>query len=198
MHERRFHGEVEPLRSPERLARLEVDRVIQRALQGADIRSVLDVGTGSGVFAEAFAKAGLDTEGLDASPVMLAAAQRCAPGIRWQAGTAEALPYGDATFDLVFMGLLLHETDDRLQALREAARVARKRVAVLEWPQERQEFGPPQHERLSVEEVTSLAIQAGLATAEVIRLAALVLYCFNRATGRRQELEEPKRRSVPP
>ena len=51
MHEHRFHGDVSRLRSPERLAWLEVDRVVELSLQGGNIRRVLDVGTGSGVLA---------------------------------------------------------------------------------------------------------------------------------------------------
>jgi len=34
------------------------------------------------------------------------------------------MPFPDGAFDLVFMGLLLHEADDNLAALREAQRVA--------------------------------------------------------------------------
>jgi ubiquinone/menaquinone biosynthesis C-methylase UbiE len=118
---------------------------------------------------------------------MLAAAQRFAPHVRWQAGTAEALPYGDVTFGLVFMDLLLHETDDHLQATREAARVARKQVVVLEWPKEAQVCGPPQHDRLSAEEVTTLAAKAGLVSANVIRLDSLVLYCFSKTDPRQHQ-----------
>ena len=75
MHERRFHNDIARLRSPERLARLEVNRVVELVTHGANIRSVLDVGTGTGVFAEAFARSGLDVEGLDANPEILAAAE---------------------------------------------------------------------------------------------------------------------------
>jgi|GEM_PF-6327643 len=46
MYERRFHGDIGALRSPERLARLEIDRA---AGHGSVIRSMLDVGMGSGV-----------------------------------------------------------------------------------------------------------------------------------------------------
>jgi SAM-dependent methyltransferase len=74
MHERRFHADIARLRSPERLARLEVNRVVELITKDTNIRRVLDVGTGNGVFAEAFAHAGLDVKRLDANPEMLAAA----------------------------------------------------------------------------------------------------------------------------
>lgn len=136
MHERRFHGDVARLRSTERLAWLEVDRVVELSLQGATLRRVLDAGTGSGIFAEAFVEDGLEAEGLDANPEMLAAARDLVTNARFQEGTAESLPYPDAAFDLVFMGLIFHETDDRPKTMQEAARVARQRVAILEWKYE--------------------------------------------------------------
>jgi len=136
MHERRFHADIARLRNPERLARLEVKRVVELVTQKGDIRRMLDIGTGSGVFAEAFIHAGFEVEGLDANPEMLAAARDLVPGARFQEGTAESLPYPDASFDLVFMGLLFHDTDDRLKAMQEAARVTCQQVAILEWPYE--------------------------------------------------------------
>jgi ubiquinone/menaquinone biosynthesis C-methylase UbiE len=180
MHEHRFHGDIARLRSPERLAWLEVDRVAELSLQGGDFHRVLDVGTGSGIFAEIFSKAGLEVVGVDANPEMLEAARDLIPGVRFEEGIAESLPYPDAAFDLVFMGLLFHETDDRLQAMREAARVARQRVAALEWPYESQEFGPGLDERLDEKQVTDLAAQAGLKVKRVLPLHSLVLYILER------------------
>lgn len=54
MHEKRFSGGLERLRSQERVERLEVPRVIQLCLEGENYTSMLDVGTGSGLFAEGF------------------------------------------------------------------------------------------------------------------------------------------------
>jgi len=180
MHEHRFHGDLARLRSPERLAWLEVNRVVELSLQGGNFQRVLDVGTGSGIFAESFAKTGLDVVGLDANPDMLTAARAIVAGVRFQEGTAEVLPYSDASFDLVFMGLLFHETDDRPKAMREAARVAHRRVAVLEWPYEKQELGPGLEERLSEQQMTELAALAGLTVAHIVRLQKLVLYLMEK------------------
>ncbi|MBI3737576.1 MAG: class I SAM-dependent methyltransferase [Chloroflexi bacterium] len=176
MHQRRFHDDIARLRSPERLARLEVSRVVELITQGGNIRRVLDIGTGSGVFAEAFAHAGFEVEGLDANPEMLAAARDLVPGVLFQEGTAESPPYPDTAFDLVFMGLLFHETDDRLKALREAARMTRQRIAILEWPYENQDFGPGLDERLTEKDIKELAVQAGLTSSLIFHLQTLVLY----------------------
>jgi ubiquinone/menaquinone biosynthesis C-methylase UbiE len=177
MHERRFNREIERLRDPERIARLEVGRVTGLALENLkEVRSVLDVGTGSGLFAELFAAKGLQVAGLDANPEMLPAARQYVPTGVFQEGVAEKLPFPDGSFDLVFMGLLLHETDDPLAALKEAHRVALKRLAVLEWPDEEQTFGPPRADRLSYEIITLLAQQAGFKEVRQMRLENLVLY----------------------
>ncbi len=61
-HGHRFN-QIERLRSPERLERLEVERVVSLALEGPLLRSVIDIGTGTGVFAEAFARHGLAVTG---------------------------------------------------------------------------------------------------------------------------------------
>jgi ubiquinone/menaquinone biosynthesis C-methylase UbiE len=176
MNERRFHREIERLRDPDRIARLEIERVADLALQGLpDARAVLDVGTGSGVFAEQFAARGLQVSGIDVNPDMLPAASLYVPSGSFKEAAAESLPYPDRSFDLVFMGLLLHETDDLLQALREANRVG-ARLAVLEWPAEEQSFGPPLAHRLTPEKITQTAHQAGFTEIHTTRLEHLVLY----------------------
>lgn len=180
MHERRFHEGIERLRSPERLARLEVKRVVDLALGGIHPDTILDIGTGSGVFAEAFAAQGLAVTGLDSNPGMLDAARRYVPGGDFRQGIAEDIPFPEGSFDVVFMGLLLHETDDRLKALQEAYRLARTRLVVLEWPYLDEDFGPGLEDRLQPSKVIDLARQAGFLEAETIRLDYLVLYRFSK------------------
>ena len=60
MHERRFAGSPGMLHSPERLALLEIERVVSLCLEEFPAASVLDVGTGSGLFAKGFAARGLE------------------------------------------------------------------------------------------------------------------------------------------
>ena len=79
MHDKRFEGDIERLRLPERVARLEVGRVVESCIEGNEITSVLDVGTGTGLFAEAFAGRGLVVSGVDANPEMLVAARQFVP-----------------------------------------------------------------------------------------------------------------------
>jgi ubiquinone/menaquinone biosynthesis C-methylase UbiE len=181
MHERRFNQEIERLRDAERVARLEVGRVVDLALENkAQIHTVLDMGTGSGLFAEQFAARKLLVTGLDANPEMLSAARQIAPQVRFEQGVAEKMPFLDGSFELVFMGLLLHETDDPLAALREARRVAVQRIAILEWPDEDQPFGPPREHRLSFDKINLFVNQVGIKKVDVLRLDNLVLYRIDR------------------
>jgi len=119
MQERRFNRDISVLRDPERIARLEVQRVVDLSLENLNSpKTVLDVGTGSGIFAGQFVDKGLEATGVDVNPEMLRAAQDYVHMGTFKEGTAEALPFEDGSFDLVFMGLLLHETDDAEAALR--------------------------------------------------------------------------------
>jgi ubiquinone/menaquinone biosynthesis C-methylase UbiE len=180
MHERRFDREIERLRDPERIARLEIERVIDLSLKGLeDVNTVLDVGTGSGLFAEAFAIKGLQITGLDAKLEMLPVAYQYVTTGAFIEGIAENLPFPDSSFDLVFMGLSLHETDNMLNTLREAHRVALQRLVILEWPDEDQAFGPPREHRLSYEKISSLAYQSGFKEILQTRLENLTLYYAN-------------------
>ena len=68
--------------------------------------TVLDVGTGTGVLAISAARLGAKVSGLDLTPELLEQARENAaiarlPGIEWQQGDAEELPYPDASFDVV-------------------------------------------------------------------------------------------------
>ncbi len=181
MHEKRFNSQVERLRDPGRIARLEVERTASLALNNLnDANTMLDIGTGSGLFAEKFAARGLQVTGLDANPEMLTAARQYVPAGTFHEGIAENLPFPDGSFDLVFMGLLLHETDDTLTALKEAYRVTQKRLAILEWPYEAQDFGPPIEHRLSSDKIVLFAKQAGFTAVHQNRLESLILYLLDR------------------
>jgi ubiquinone/menaquinone biosynthesis C-methylase UbiE len=125
------------------------------------VKTVLDVGTGTGLFAEAFAKQGIRVNGIDPNLAIIQAARNSVPQGWFQQASAEELPFRAGAFDLVFFGHVLHETDDSLQALKEARRVTRQRTAILEWPYQVDEEGPPLKERLKPETVQALAQAAG-------------------------------------
>jgi len=176
MHDRHFHGEPARLRSAERILLLEVERVVALSLLGITASTVLDVGTGNGLFAEAFAKKGLEVTGIDDSREMVDAAQGHVPQGHFRQALAEDLPFSDKAFDLVFLGLVLHETSSPVKALIEARRVAQHRVVVLEWPYKEEEQGPPQTDRLEPKMVAWFAREAGFQACEEKPLGRTVFY----------------------
>jgi ubiquinone/menaquinone biosynthesis C-methylase UbiE len=178
MHERRFQAEIDRLRTPERIQRLEVRRVVDLCLEGFPITSMLDVGTGSGIFAEAFAEKVATVVGIDANPEMIKVSRGLVPKARFQEATAESMPFADKSFDLVFLGLVLHETDDLEKALSESRRCAKHSVFALEWPYKEEEMGPPLAHRLKSEDVMAKAKGAKFRDVKVIPLKALLLYQF--------------------
>jgi ribosomal protein L11 methylase PrmA len=66
------------------MALLEVDRVVAISLAELEVKNALDVGTGTAVFAEAFANLGLDVTGIDLNPEMTEWARRHVPVDGWR------------------------------------------------------------------------------------------------------------------
>jgi ubiquinone/menaquinone biosynthesis C-methylase UbiE len=176
MHEKRFSGNIERLRSAERVERLEVTRVIKLCLEGISLHSLLDVGTGSGLFAESFTQLGLQVTGVDANPAMLPVARSFVPAGSFVQATQEALPFASGSFDMSFFGVVLHEADDQITALRGAFRVTLKRVCLLEWPYKPDSFGPPLEHRLSPNRLEQLFRQVGFSQWQRFELSHTDLY----------------------
>jgi SAM-dependent methyltransferase len=101
---------------------------IPALLDAADVRrgrSVLDVACGPGVVAAASAERGAQVRGLDFSAAMLGVARARHPGIPFDQGDAEALPYPDAGFDAVVCNFGIHHVPRPAVALEQAHRVLR-------------------------------------------------------------------------
>lgn len=175
MTEDKVCHDIQRLRDPERLAILEADKAITLCLQGINVRTVLDVGTGSGVFAEAFASLGLQVTGIDVQKPMLEAARQHVPEAHFLLAASEDLPFVDDSFDLCFLGLILHEASSRLRAIQACHRVCALRTAVLEWPYVEEVVGPPLKHRLRTETVIRLATASGFSRLRTISLGHTVL-----------------------
>lgn len=107
----------------------------RRLAADEDAPSVVDVGTGRGDIAVAFARAGWRATAVDRHPDVLAIAARIArsvPRLEVVAGDARALPFDDRSFDVAHASLLLHhlDPDEAVASLRELARVARRGVVL--------------------------------------------------------------------
>lgn len=119
------------------------DRFRQRILDLARLRPgdpLLDIGCGTGTLAlAARRRAGSEGRicGIDASPQMIMRATKKArqadANIEFRMAPAEALPFPDATFDVVLSTLMLHHLPDDIlvRCLREALRVLKKGGCLL-------------------------------------------------------------------
>lgn len=117
----------------------------RRLVRWANVRPgarALDVCCGTGDIALRLARAGAEVTGLDFSEAMLAVArgkirnpESGIRNLRFVHGDAQALPFGDAEFDVVTVGYGLRNLASWEAGLREMARVARPggRVLVLDF-----------------------------------------------------------------
>lgn len=99
---------------------------------------VLDVACGTGVVArECIGRVGPAgrVAGLDLNDGMLAVARRVRPDVDWRQGDALAMPFDDASFDVVLCQFALMFFPNRTEALREMWRVLKPggRLAVAVW-----------------------------------------------------------------
>jgi SAM-dependent methyltransferase len=147
---------------------------------------VLDIATGPGYIAEAFAGIAREVIGVDLTEAMLAIArertkERGVLNVSFRAADAENLPFENGAFDVIVCRLALHHLLKPLDVLREMTRVCRAGGTVLvediyasEHPeraafQDRWEIlRDPSHVRtLSLSELLQLFREAGLETDSV-------------------------------
>ena len=107
-----------------------LDRMREAARLTATSR-VLDVACGPGIVLEALARGAAEVIGCDITPEMLAKAEnRCAAAgltnVRCVPGRAEALPFEDASFDVVVSRSALHHFLNPAATVLEMARVLRR------------------------------------------------------------------------
>lgn len=159
---RRLHGADEP-----------VEAALLEALDGRELGTLLDVGTGTGRIAELLAGRASHVTALDKSPEMLRIARARlqalpADKVSLVQGDFTDLPFAGDAFDTVLFHQVLHYAQDPGAVLVEAARVLRPsgRIAVVDLAaHEREELRERHaHARLgfSDEQMLSLLCEAGL------------------------------------
>lgn len=115
-------SETFPLEQAYRAHRIE--RSLRKHLEGAD--TLLDCGSGSMRVAKLIEKRqGLKAYGTDVIHLKAGHTRFCLCA-------GEHLPFADNSFDVVTLMFVLHHTTDAAVAIKECARVARKRVVILE------------------------------------------------------------------
>ncbi len=98
--------------------------MLPRALAAAPARA-LDVGCGEGRFCRMLTRHGMPVVGVDPTPALLAVARRRHAGGLYVEGSAERLPFADASFDLAVSYLTLIDIPGIDAAIPEMARVLR-------------------------------------------------------------------------
>jgi SAM-dependent methyltransferase len=93
MKDKRYSADIDRLRSPDRMKLLEVGRVVDAILDAFPSSSVLDAGTGSGLFAEEFVSRGMRVTEIDVKPEMAAGARAFVPQGMFETVTIEAPPF---------------------------------------------------------------------------------------------------------
>lgn len=112
-----------------------IQRLVSAArLTGTEL--VLDIATGPGYIAEAFAKGAREVVGVDLTEAMLAIARERTSGrgvknISFRAGDAQSVPFEEDQFDVVVCRLALHHVQQPGRVLGEMSRVCRRGGTVL-------------------------------------------------------------------
>jgi SAM-dependent methyltransferase len=112
------------------------DPRIARAIRAVlgDAQSVLNVGAGSGSYEPS------DRSVVAVEPSLEMIRQRAADAAPVVQGSAENLPFSDASFDATLAILTIHHWVDLARGLREMQRVARQRVVLLTFDHEHADF----------------------------------------------------------
>ena len=123
-----------------------IQAVADHVVRSAGIRAgerVLDIACGTGNTAIMARARGAQVAGLDLTPELLAVARTRArdagyEDIAWKEGDAAALPYDDASFDVVVSSCGLMFAPDQERVADEVARVTRPggRIAIQAWTKE--------------------------------------------------------------
>src|SRR6201994_2789743 len=112
-----------------------LNRIVQWAGTSPD-DTVLDVASGPGLLACAFARVAQHATGVDMTPAMLEQArklqqERGLKNVSWQSGDIYALPFPEAQFSIVSSRFAFHHFQDPLAALKEMKRVCRSGGSVV-------------------------------------------------------------------
>lgn len=112
-----------------------INRLLAAARLSGNER-VLDIATGPGYIAEAFARAAREVIGVDLTAAMLAIGeertrQRGMQNISFQIGDVQDLPFGKEEFDVVVCRLALHHMQHPEKVVKEMSRVCRVGGTVL-------------------------------------------------------------------
>lgn len=130
-----------------------------------------DIGAGTGVFTiEAAIITGVDTYAIDISEEMLSVIEAKAnaldiENIQLIKASGFDYPIEEGVCDFAFMCSTLHEIYEKPQLLKEIHRILKRdgKLAVIEFHKSRTPLGPPEQNRISMEETKEIVEEHGFA-----------------------------------
>ncbi len=161
---------LQRLNNPERLSDVPPEYIWSK-LNLADPDTLIDIGTGTGLFSVQFLKL-LEVGkrrvfACDISDVMLSWIEEnlCLeyPGINPVKMQENAVPLDSGIADLVFMINLHHELENPVEMLKESFRLLKDggKMLIVDWKKADMSHGPPVHLRYSPEDVEKELLLAG-------------------------------------
>lgn len=96
---------------------------ILKQLQCQSVRTLVDIGCGSGIFTQLLVDAGYDCVGVDLSYALLQRGKQDAPRLAFLQADVEALPFPEASLDVLILSCLLHHLPDLTRCIAEVHRV---------------------------------------------------------------------------
>lgn len=97
--------------------------IVTRLGRFAPGERIADLGCGSGVFTGLLHRRGFNCTGIDLSPKLIRIAHEAHPGIDFQEGDIEHLPFADESFDGVLLAGVLHHLPDWTACIAEVKRI---------------------------------------------------------------------------
>ncbi len=94
-------------------------------------KKILDIGCGIGVYANEFFKEGAKVYGIDIDKENIELALKSNPNLNLQIARAEALPFKDKFFDIVFLNEILEHVEDDKKTILEAYRVLKPKGKMI-------------------------------------------------------------------
>jgi SAM-dependent methyltransferase len=150
---------------------------LQDALAGAPGRELVDIGGGTGNYAQALREHGWDPIVVDVNRAMLARAR--AKGLRTLQADAAALPLPARSADAAMLVAMLHHVPDWRAAVHEARRILRRggRLALMGWTREHMErvtwvrdYFPSMSDWLALDHPSLSELEAELPGARLLRV----------------------------
>lgn len=167
---------LEKLDSPKRRQIMPPEETLKKFKIG-DRGTLLDIGCGIGYFTIPAAKiiTNGNVIGVDIMTEILDIAREKAgdiPNIEFRKSEEYCFPVEDNSIDYVFICNVVHEIEDKVKLFTEIKRVLKDEcyINIIDWDKREMKIGPPVNERMSKEELTSLAESLGFTFLEEVNI----------------------------